>query len=478
MKTAAATSRRPVVCFRHGPCGRIARAGVALGLLLAVAAGGTARAQFGMGGGMGGGFGSRSVGGISVDTDGIVRVLDAKLIDESVRQARQAVATADLPAAPTDMRHVSLARIVAAVRKAAHQQAPLPPELLLLGGLERVTHLFVVPETHDIVLAGPADRPAVAADGTPVAQRSGRPLLRLEDFIVALRSIEQSRGGGILCSIDPTPEGLSRLQEFLARQKTMGRDPRAVFRGMEEALGPQVVTVGGVPADSRFARILVGADHAMKRIGMGHEPSGVKELPSYLSMVRPGGQSSSLPRFWLEAEYEPIARDADELTWRIGGRRMKCLSASDRAGAEGIQRGVGAPDGNLDAWCRAMTEHYDRLAARHPVFAELVNCVDLAVVAALIRSQQLDKRDGCDLAPLLDDRVIALPRYEAATRASTIANGLKKGSNWVLSASGGVLVHPWRFAGNVRRAADLAAARTAATTPRTETTATTAAWWD
>jgi hypothetical protein len=112
------------------------------------------------------------------------------------------------------------------------------------------------------------------------------------------------------------------------------------------------------------------------------------------------------------------------------------------------------------------------------VFAELVNCVDLAVVAALIRSHQLDKRAGCDLGPLLDDRVVALPRYEAATRASTIANGLKKGSNWVLSASGGVLLHPWRFAGNVRRADDLAAARTAATAPRTEAATKTGAWWD
>jgi hypothetical protein len=471
MKTASASIQHPGVVFLRSPCGR--GAGVVLGLLMAVTFFGTARGQFG-----GGGFGFQSVGGISVDTAGIVRAVDDTVLDESVRTMRQAVATADLPAGPSAMRHVSLARIVAAVRKAAERGEPLPPDLLLLGGLERVTHLFVVPDAHDILLAGPADRPAVGAGGAPVAQRSGRPLLRLEDFIVALRSIEQSRGGGILCSIDPTPEGLARLQEFLSRQKTMGRDPRAVFRGMEEALGPQVVTVGGVPADSRFARVLVGADHTMKRIGMGHEPSGIKELPSYLSMVRPGGRSSSLPRFWLEAAYEPLARDADELTWRIGDRRMKCLSANDRAGAAGIQRGVGAPDENLDAWCRAMTEHYDRLTARHPVFAELVNCVDLAVVAALIRSHQLDKRAGCDLGPLLDDRVVALPRYEAATRASTIANGLKKGSNWVLSASGGVLVHPWRFAGNVRRADDLAAARTAATAPRTEAATKTGAWWD
>ena len=99
--------------------------------------------------------------------------------------------------------------------------------------------------------------------GTPAskgsAESSGRPLLLLEDLIVALRSIEQARAGGIQCSIDPAPEGIARLQKFLAAQKTIGPAPEAVFRGMEEALGPQKVRVGGVPADSRFARVLVAA---------------------------------------------------------------------------------------------------------------------------------------------------------------------------------------------------------------------------
>lgn len=447
-------------------------AGVLLGLVALAGCPGAARAQRGFGGG---GFGlQQQVGGISVDTNGIVRVVDDKVLKESALNMRQAVADVKLPAEPSAMRHVSLAGIVAAVRQAADRAAPLAPDVLLLGGLERITHVVVVPETHDILLAGPADRPIAGVGGTPVGQRSGRPLLQLEDFIVALRSVEQSRGGGILCSIDPTPEGLARLQDFLSRQKTMARDPRVVFRGMEEALGAQVVTVGGVPVDSRFARVLVAADHAMKRIGMGHEPSGIKELPSYLSLVQSGRPCSTMPRFWLEAEYAPLAHDGDELTWRIGDRRMKCLSAVDRADNAGIQRGVGIPDDNLDAWCKAMTQHYDRLVPRHPVFAELVNCVDLAVVATLIRHRQLDARAGCDLGPLLDDHVIPLPRYESASATSTIANGLKKGSNWVMSASGGVLLHPWRFAGNVCEADDLGAVRAAASALRPLNQA----WWD
>ncbi len=419
-------------------------------------------AQFGGGGN----FGFQQVGGISIDTDGIIRTMEAGAVEALAKERRAALADAALPAKPGDLRKVSLARVVAAVADRAAKHEALPVDLLLLGGLERVTHVFVDPDGHDIVLAGPADKPIVDAAGNFVAAGSGRPLLLLEDLIVALRSIEQARAGGIQCSIDPAPEGIARLQKFLAGQKTIGPAPDVVFRGMEEALGPQRVRVGGVPADSRFARVLVAADYHLKRIGMGLEPSGVKELPSYLALVPAGGKATSLPRFWLEATYDPIGRDADELAWRLSGRRMKCLTESDLAGKDGLERGAGRADAAAEKWCAAMTTHYDAVAKRQPAFAELLNCVDLAVVAALIKGRQLDGRAGLDLGPLLDPAKLPLPRYDAPTTVPTVASGLKKGSAWVLSASGGIQFQPWAFAANAGNAADVAATRTAALTSR------------
>ena len=432
---------------------------------------GRAAAQFGGGfGGRGGGFGFGAVGGISIDAAGIIRSMEAGAVEALAQERRAALADATLSVKPGELRKVSLAKIITAVADRAAKNQPLPVDLLLLGGLERVTHVFVDPDGHDIVLAGPGDKPIVDATGNFVAAGSGRPLLLLEDLIVALRSIEQARAGGIQCSIDPAPEGIARLQKFLAAQKTMGPAPQAVFRGMEEALGPQQVRVGGVPADSRFARVLVAADYRMKRIGMGLEPSGVKELPSYLAMVPAGGRAASLPRFWLEAEYDPIARDADELAWRLSGRRMKCLTETDLAAKEGMQRGAGAADAVAEKWCAAMTKHYDTLVTKQPVFGELVNCVDLAVVAALIKGRQLDGRAGLDLGPLVDAEKLPLPRYDAPATVPTVASGIKKGTAWVLSASGGVQFQPWAFAANsAAAAADLAATRTAALTARPAT---------
>jgi len=411
-------------------------------------------------------FGGQAVGGIAVDPQGIVRNLDPRAREELAAERRQVFG--DGAGAACELRKVSLAKVIAALEDSLTKKIALPAEVLFLGGLERVTHVFVDPAGHDIVLAGPADRITVDAAGTIVGAKSGRPLLHLEDLIVALRAIDKAREGGILCSIDPTPEGRKKLQAFLSRQQTIG-DPERTFRGMEEAVGSQVVTVGGVPGDTRFAQVLVAADYRMKRIGMGLDDSGLPALPSYLSMVPPGGRAVALPRFWLEADYEPIARDADELAWRIDGRRMKCLTETDVAGRDGLDRGAAGQDKIAARWCETMTQQYDALATRHPVFAELVNCVDLAVVAALVRGRQLDARAGLDLGPILDAERLPLPKYDVAASVPTVASGLKKGRAWVLSASGGVQFQPWKFATAAREDAETGTARGAALASRPAT---------
>jgi hypothetical protein len=399
-----------------------------------------AAAQFG-----GGGFGNQAVGGISVDAGGIVGNLEPKALEELAAERRRALADTRWTGKAGESRKVSLKAVAATVAAATAKSATVPAEAMFLGGLQRIDHVFVDPDGGDVVLAGPADALVVDQQGNVVGASTGRPPLMLEDLVVALRAIDAAKNGGVTCSIDPTPEGIANLQALLSRQATM-TDPRATFAAMEKALGPQKVTVTGVPMDSRFARVLVAADYRMKRIGMGHEPSGLQKLPSYLAMVPAGGRAMATPRFWLEADYDPIARDPDELAWKIGGRRMKCLTESDAFKDEGVKRGGGAADATARRWCEAMTANYDALAAKHPVFAELANCVDLAVVAALIRGRQLDAKAGCDLAPLLDASTTPLPRYDVPATVPTVATGVKKGSAWVLSASGGVTFHPWQFA--------------------------------
>jgi hypothetical protein len=443
--------------------------GIVVATLIAACPASRALAQGGFGGGGGfGGFG-QAVGGIAIDAKGIVKNLDPAA-RESLAAERRAFLAGRPAGQAAELRSVSLAGLIAAVTKAA--KGPLPPEVVFMGGLQRVTHVFVDVEGHDIILAGPADAIVVDGDGTAVGAASKRPLLHLEDFIAALRAIDDAREGGIQCSIDPTPEGLGRLQAFLKAQRGIGPDPDATLRRMEESLGPQVVTVGGVPGGTRFAHVLVAADYRLKRIGMGFESSGVPGLPSYPSLIPAGGTAASLPRFWLEPSYDPISRDADELAWRINGRRMACLTESDRLGNDGVKRGQGAADAIGKKWCAAMTEHYDAVARQQPIFAELVNCVDLAVVAALIHGRQLAARADMDLTPLLDAETLPLPSYTVATTVPTVATKMRKGKTWVVTASGGVQFQPWAFAADTAETADLADVRSASLTNRPAD-----AWW-
>ena len=55
---------------------------------------------------------------------------------------------------------------------------------------------------------------------------------------------------------------------------------------MEEAVGPQTITVTGVPATSHFARVIVAADFRMKRLAMNFEPAPVDGMPSFLTMLK------------------------------------------------------------------------------------------------------------------------------------------------------------------------------------------------
>jgi len=423
-----------------------------------------------------GGFGGQAVGGISIDAGGMIRTLDPRVSAELAAERRAAIAAVEAGGGQAPLRKVSLARLLEAVERCSKSGEPLPPDLLFMGGLERITHLFIDPDGHDIILAGPADAVMIDEAGNVLAAKSGRPLLRLEDFIVALRSIDGVRSGGVRCSIDPSPEGVVKLQRYLRSLKGIGNDPDATLRSMEDVLGPQTVSVGGVPADSRLAHVLVAADYRMKRIGMGIEPSGVQALPSYVSMVPPGGTTgATLPRFWLEAAYEPIVRDADELAWQIKGRGMKCLTESDMLAKGGtIERGRAPADAVAAKWCAAMTANYDELARRQPVFAELVNCVDLAVVAALIQARQLDSRAGIDLAPLRDAGRLSLPAYETPATVSTVASGLKKGSRWIVTASGGVQFQPWQFATQTAESDEACGSRLAALESRPADRW----WWD
>jgi hypothetical protein len=369
------------------------------------------------------------------------------------------------------LRKISLRRLEEAIAARLAEKRPVTDEMNCLAGLLQVRYVFVYPEQKDIVLAGPAEGWRVTHHGAVVGENSGRPVMMLEDLLVALRSADAAAASGIICSIDPTDEGLARLRRALRSRPAVSPD---LLPQLERTLGSQVITVEGVPRESRFARVMVAADFLMKRIGMGFEPAPVDELPSYLEMIAASSAApprTITPRWWLAPDYEPLRRDGEGLAWEIGARSIQALA--DEGGPSGAGRAAAADRPSLtQQWADRFSSQYDDLAARLPVFAELVNCIDLAVVAALLEKKGL-RPAGWAMDLLLDAERLPTGVYPAPQTAPSLATAVPKGSTWIVSVSGGVEADPQQIASRNEGSPGLAAVRTQAAPPNEPRW-----WWD
>jgi hypothetical protein len=266
----------------------------------------------------------------------------------------------------------------------------------------------------------------------------------LDDLLVALRTAQEAARGGITCSIDPTPEGVRQLASYVKTLHTIG-DPATTAANIEQTLGRQQISVGGVPADSHFARVLVAADYRMKRLAMGFDPAPIRGLPSFLQMMGGGGKgmSSMAPRWWLEPKYESLLRDAEGLAWELSGGSVKAMTEEDFFAANGSREHTGKASPLAKKWADNMTARYDELAAAEPIFGQLQNCMDLAVVGALIVKENLPAKAGDSLPVLMDSSAVKIVQYPAPKQVDSKTSMLKKGHNWLISASGGVSIQSW-----------------------------------
>jgi len=413
-----------------------------------------------------GGFINRAVGGISINSQGLIENAGVDVLGrlraERARLLQQV--PADLHAAAS-LRKVSLRGLDEAIQESLRTNKPLSDDVVLMAGLQDIHYVFVYPEQKDIVLVGFGEGWQLDRNGNFVGITTGKPVLLLDDLLVALRTAATTAQAGITCSIDPTPEGLQRLKVYVATLSTAG-NRRTTATNIEKALGRQKVSFTGVPATSHLAAVLVAADFRMKRLAMKFEKPPVNGLPSYLDMFRPTelGVSNIMQRWWLEPKYESVLRSADGLAWEFQGGSVKCMTEEDYAAAGQLEHS-GHANTVAQKWADNMTAHYDELAVAAPVFGELRNCMQLALVGALVAHERLIDKAGCALPALMDATAFKTLELPAPTQVDSKASMVKQGSNWVISASGGVNFIPGEIMSKARESAAPAAARSKAANP-------------
>ena len=286
------------------------------------------------------------------------------------------------------LRMVSLTRLEKAVQSLAAQGKPIAESMQNLGGIYEIKYLMMYPETGDIVIAGPAGAWKPGPDNRPVNIETGQPVLQLDDLVVCLRNAWDD-GGKFGCSITPRKANLAATKKFLATTKLKGNKWSA---GVRSTLGKQDVEVFGIDPQTHAARVLVEADYRMKLLGMGLEET-IPEVPSYFDRVKLAKDGSPPPmdvvRWWFTLNYDDVVTNADRTAFSFNGTGVKVLSETEFINDRGERIHTGTSHGPTKSFARDFTDHFDKLAKKYPVYRQLKNVFDLALVSSLICREDL-----------------------------------------------------------------------------------------
>ena len=396
-----------------------------------------------------GGDGGGQVGGVLISAEGL---LAPRPIPRNARQlnvqrfnAAKVALNKDLQQI-SPLRKVSLNRLEAEVAKLIEAGKPVPTDMRYLAGLTKITHVFFYPETQDIVIAGPAEGFFFTAENFVVGMNSGRATLKLEDLVVALRAFapDLNKPSLITCSIDPTQEGIVRLQQVLKQWQTSGQFgpgmENQVVQSFKEALGPQTVKVNGISPKTDFARVLVEADYRMKLIGLELERPAVRGITSFVAKANPSSGSNSLQRWFFQPDYDCVTINDDRTAMEIAGAGVKLVGEDETVTAKGKRKGTGKASKASRTFTSSFTKTYPKLAEVTPIWAELRNVIDMSITAAFIQKMDLYTQADWSLGVLGDENLFPVEKYSAATQVAPIANAYWKNNKFMSPIAGGVSI--------------------------------------
>lgn len=342
--------------------------------------------------------------------------------------------------ASSTSRSPSFSTKVRAHLAAGNAPADLPEEVRFLGGLTQIRYVLVYPQEKDLVIAGPAE-PWHVAQGGPglmthvVGKRSGRPVMQLDDLVVAMRTMSRPNAGQFGCGIWPQPDSGAKASAVALEH---ARSPRAArMAALHDALGPQEVKFFGVGPDTRAAFVCVAADYQLKRIALG-----LHNVPGANVGHAIDNSRSAANMVWFKLAYEPLLVSPEADAYALRGPRLQ-------VGAGQFDFDPRGATDKAKQFCKKFSEKMADMAIGEPLIAELQNIADLGMAAALIRSDGLDKKVGWDAGWLLSDSgypVATLPVPKTAdTCVSSVGGSL---------CCGGVVLTPGGFLGPAGRVTD------------------------
>lgn len=384
--------------------------------------------------------------GVLVDASGLMKRVTAEGKGSDLASVRDAsattVASGDV-AVPSALRKVSLTRLERQLQ--VRQALGIEPDSVMrnLAGLQRVKYVFYYPQTHDIIIAGPAGPWHYDIDGRSIGD-SGQSVLQLDDLAVVLRNATDG-GGKFGCAITPTQDNLAGVQSYLrdsAAQPLKPGQRDAWLKGLRDRLGRQDVSVFGIDPRTHAARVLVEADYHMKLVGMGLE-EGTLGVSSYLDSVKiaSGGAPPAMDvlRWWFTLNYDALRTTPTRDAFELRGNGVKVLSENELLTARGERVHTGKADDLNSQFAHSFTAHFEELARKYPIYADLRGVFDLALVAALIRAERLDEQAAWRMSILGDAAKFPVRLAAVPKQVETVMNHrLVEQKHIIVGVSGGV----------------------------------------
>jgi hypothetical protein len=109
---------------------------------------------------------------------------------------------------------------------------------------------------------------------------------------------------------------------------------------------------------------------------------------------------------------------------------------------DGSRQGSAKGNKASQAFVTGFTEKYSQLAAKVPVFAQLRNCIDLAVAAAYIQQQDFYGKAGWDADVFGNEQICPVENLPVPQQVETTVTAVWKGSRLMTPVGGGVHIEP------------------------------------
>jgi len=267
----------------------------------------------------------------------------------------------------------------------------IPDGLEKLNGLSWLAGYVVDQTNNDIVLIG--------------KNESSRPGYHAEDLIVNLQNVFDSATAPY-CSLDPIPENILRLNQCL---NTKTGNFKTTVKSCREAIGGQKVVVGGVPRNSRPAKIMIYADYDMKKLSQGLiKDAGIQSCIDFSvqdSARRNNNPElgSSMSRFWFHIKESSMLNNYPNFVENngfvfINECPVVVLTEKQISDEKGnLSDNKQDEDKSAEAFAKEMSGKFSELTKKYEVFAELENMFRLQACLRALKASESIKEAGIDL---------------------------------------------------------------------------------